>query len=1740
MMRKVMKILLCLAFVALFTATVAAEPAPQADGSLVAAAGNGRVYNEAAGETEPAIYIIQLTGEPVATYTGGIAGLAATSPLATGAHKLDSKSQESLAYEQYLADKQNQFVSDMNNLLGRNVDISFYYRHAYNGVAAFLSPAEAAQVAGMNGVNLLYRESFEEILTDAGPAFIGAETIWNASGGNKGEGIIVGIIDTGINSGHPSFADVGGDGYDHTNPFGSGNYVGYCVANPGFCNDKLIGAWAFHPSSSDPEDADGHGSHTASTVAGNYLEDPVLYAPTANYTFASVSGVAPHANIIAYQVCVPSCPTSATTAAVNQAVIDGVDVTNYSISGGTNPYVETTAVAFRNAVAAGVFPANSAGNSGPTPGTVGHQGPWIMTVAASTHNRAVLNSVVDLNNSSGPLPDILGESAATGYGPATLVYAGDAPYNNPLCNPFPPGTFSGEIVVCDRGTIGRVEKGQNVLNAGGGGMILANNASSAASLNADTHVLPATHISYADGVALKAWMAAGTNDVGRITGGTVDYDAMYGDNMASFSSRGPAGGTVPGLANLIKPDVTAPGLNILAAFNAGFSTPPEFNIISGTSMSSPHAAGAAALIRAMHPTWTPAEVKSALMMTGITALEKEDNSTPTDPFDLGSGRVNLTAAGDVGFVLNITDAEYVAANPATGGDPKLLNLPSLANNNCAGTCTWTRTLRSVLTTDQEYNASVSGPTGVTGTVTPSNFTLAAGGTQVITIELDVTGAVLGSWAFAQVNIEPAPLAAPMVDLLNEQFSGATFPPAGWAVYKLAGTGTTTWIRDTAQSYSPPASARRIFGGSGDGNQDDWLVTPPLALDGSTLTYYDRGDWMGDYGYSGVWISTASCNPADGQFVELLETADILEDAWRATPVSINLSAYNGQTACLAFRYGGVFAHTWWIDDVVVTSGGGGGVPAAHMPIAVIPAQAPVGPVIDVSPDSLESLQAPDSVVVQQLTISNQGDQTLTWTIDEESPVFRGTDGGDNAVAAENAVGMQAGPVIINPLTGYRYPTGGVLYDNGPLVNCAGCGVGGADESVLQNVSLGMSTLGFGHQFSVGNRMADDFTVSDPEGWSIDSIDFFAYQSFAGPPSTITGVYFQIWDGPPNDAGSSVIFGDTTTNRMSSTTWANIYRVTETTTGANTDRPVMVSTATAGIWLAPGTYWLDWMSDGSAASGPWAPPVTITGQTTTGNALQFTGTWGPANDTGTSTQQDLPFILMGTVGGGGGGCTPSDIPWASVSPTSGSTSAGGSSTVDVTFDSTGLGAGTYTGDLCISSNDSTTPEVFVPLTLTVTSDLPDIVVAPASLSSSQPPDSTSSEDLTISNVGTADLTWTVTEAAGAGPLGGNWSDDFDSYATDSQIHGQGGWKGWFNDPGAGAFVRDTYAVSAPNSVEILGGSDLVHEYSGYTSGFWTYTAWQYVPTDFVGESYFIMLNQYNDAGTTMNWSTQVMFSSVGDMVINDGVSGGTLPLVKGEWVEIRVEIDLDNNTQTFYYDGQMLFAGTWTNEVSGGGIANIAAVDLFANGASAVYYDNISLMAPPPPPCDAPTDLPWLSVAPDNGTTVGGDSSTVTVTFDSTGLSAGDYTGLLCVDSNDPDTPRVEVPVTLTVLPAVYGVEVAAEDADLSGNVGTTVMYMVWITNTGNVEDTFDLTAVGIWDAAPSVPSVTLAAGASTSVMVHVDVPAGANDGDTDVTTFTATSQSAATATASVDLTTTAVVEIVDTNTYIYLPIILKP
>lgn len=1368
--------------------TSATGPAPSGQGK--------GVVLEPAGATGEAYYIVQLSQAPLASYRGNIEGLAATNPAARGQVKVDVNHPDSVAYLAYLDSLHSQFVASVEQTLGRSVIVGDHYRYAFNGMSMLLTPDEAAAVARLDGVNQLQRNFMRQIDTDNGPAWIGAPSIWDGSvgggQGTQGEGIVVGVIDTGINMDNPSFADVGDDGYNHTNPLGA--FVGWCnPADPDYdptlvCNDKLIGVRSHPDASDDPEDEDGHGSHTASTAAGNHVDEAVLAAPTIVIT-RSISGVAPHANIIAYDACTPSgCALTALVDHIDQTIPDGVDVINYSIgsTAASDPWNDSDSLAFLGVYDAGVFAAVSAGNAGPGPGTIGSpsNSPWLTASGASTHNRAFQSSLVNMSGgNTTPPPDLHGWSISTGYGPAPIVYAGAAPYNNPLCDVFPANTFTNnEIVVCDRGTVGRVQKGQNVLDAGGNGMVLVEVAAGAGpgNLVADPHVLPAVHLITADGTALKTWLATGTNHMATITPTSMDVDDANGDIMASFSSRGP-NTAVP---NIIKPNITNPGVSILAAYK----DPEDINVISGTSMASPHTAGSAALLRSLHPEWTPGEIMSVLMTTSITdGIVKNDGVTDADPFDRGAGRVQLTNAGIAGLVLDETAANFTAADPGNGGDPSTLNIASLANDECETSCSWTRTVSSTLDFDVHWDVTATAANGIVLTVAPNSFDLSAGGSQDVTITADVTGATEFNWTFGEVEFVPT----------------------------------------------------------------------------------------------------------------------------------------------------------------------------------IIPDHAPEV----------------------------------------------------------------------------------VLWDNGSMVNSPGTGPGGADQSVLQSVSLGMNTLGFGVNSDSVLRVSDNFTVTDPAGWTVNSLTFYAYQTNSGGTSTLDWSDLRIWDGPPN-AGGSIIFGDITTNRLINTDWSGIYRVTETTL-MTTTRPVMAAETEAEVFLPQGTYWADWSIGGTLASGPFSPPITINGVITTGNALQFVGAdgWVPLSDTTDSLirgYQGMPFIVEGTVGG-----------------------------------------------------PSVATAHFPVALIAIEGGEPDIEVDPAEVTSTQAPDTVVTETLTIENVGTADLTWDIVEDDGPTvPLGG-WSDNFDSYATGSQIHGQGGWKGWFDDINAGAFVTDTEALSSPNSVDIQSPTDLVHEYTGYNTGFWTYTAWVYVPSDLTSTSYFILLNKYDDAGADLNWSVTVTFEPGSGQVENTGASGGTLPLITDEWVQLRVEIDLINDIQEFYYDGQLLYTGTWTDEISGDGDLNIGAVDLYAESASSVFYDDLSLVAAVPDACELPNDISWLAVDPDNGTTAAGGSDDVSVGFDSTGLSTGVYTGTLCVNSNDPIDPLVQVPVTLTVE------EPAAADVTLTKTVGTTpgecattdsitlplgtdgtpVVYCYVATNTGGdilsthgltdtVLGTISLPSGGVFDLGPS-ESVTV-------------------------------------------------------------------
>ncbi|WP_299927164.1 S8 family serine peptidase [uncultured Nocardioides sp.] len=726
-------------------------------------------------------YIVQLDAPAVPTR-------------ASAAGRGEAGTQSESAYRQDLKSEQADLVSSISRVTDGNAKVLYRYTEAINGIAVQLTRAQAQKVARIDGVAAVQVDFERELTTDKGPEWIGAPTVWDGSNvpagfeGNKGEGVIVGILDSGLNPANPSFADVvpeedGGDGYDHTNPLGAGNYLGMCdpdnaeqyVADWG-CNDKLIGYYNFEnpAAGGDPKDDvyddDGHGSHTGSTTAGNQVDATALAEGGDFSVTSTIKGVAPHANIIGYDVCDGGCQGYSILASINQAIIDDVDVINYSIgsSAASNPWTDADAVAFLNARANGIHVATSAGNAGPGAATIGGPGdvPWMTSVGATTHDRKYVSSVVDITaTDEATRPDIAGTGlSGPTDGSFPLVYAGD--FGNALCGAptdappgtgttFPAGTdFTGKIVICDRGGNGRVEKGVNVEALDAEGMILANDQASGNSLNGDAHALPTAHISYADGQALKQFMADHPGTEAALSGAVADVDPANGDIMAAFSSRGPNRAV-----SSISPSVSAPGVDILAA--AGVDNSVEWHFISGTSMASPHTAGALALLKGMQldlpeaDQWTPAEAQSALMTTSEREITDSDG-TAADWFDMGSGRIELRRAAKAGLVLDETLAGYQGADPATGGDVRDLNTASMADDECLQSCDWTRTFTGTATGAGTWDVSVENLSdGVTLTTDVDSIEVTDGGTADVAVTATIdAGMPTDEWLFGTLVLTP--------------------------------------------------------------------------------------------------------------------------------------------------------------------------------------------------------------------------------------------------------------------------------------------------------------------------------------------------------------------------------------------------------------------------------------------------------------------------------------------------------------------------------------------------------------------------------------------------------------------------------------------------------------------------------------------------------------------------------------------------------------------------------------------------------------------------------------------------------------------------------------------------------------------------------------------------------------------------------------------------------------------------
>ena len=414
-------------------------------------------------------YVVKFYDQGLLYYTGGVNNIESTSPQYNNTNKFQAHSAEVMAYGSYLNTLKNERETEIKNAIGSNYRMVYHYKAMYHGLMLSLTDEQAQIIKSLPNIASVEREPIYELDTERGPKWINADQIWDGSSvpvtgiPNKGEGILVGVIDTGINSDHPSFAATGpDDSYIHINPLGSGNFVGHCVGgdNDGIpapnaevvCNNKLIGAWAFTLASDTgaPEDNAGHGSHTAGTAAGNFWSGPFFDGGTQMaINLPQISGVAPHANIIAYDVC-EELTCSATSAGIDRAIQDGVDVINFSISGGNSPWNDNDRQ-FLDAVNAGIFVAVSAGNtrannSNPI-ADVNHKGPWLMTVAASTHDRNGNRELINLSGGTSPPGDLSGQSNTVGLGPAPIVYAGNFANGDPdpeqCLNPFPAGIIIG-------------------------------------------------------------------------------------------------------------------------------------------------------------------------------------------------------------------------------------------------------------------------------------------------------------------------------------------------------------------------------------------------------------------------------------------------------------------------------------------------------------------------------------------------------------------------------------------------------------------------------------------------------------------------------------------------------------------------------------------------------------------------------------------------------------------------------------------------------------------------------------------------------------------------------------------------------------------------------------------------------------------------------------------------------------------------------------------------------------------------------------------------------------------------------------------------------------------------------------------------------------------------------------------------------------------------------------------------
>ncbi|XP_040362065.1 subtilisin-like protease SBT5.4 [Rosa chinensis] len=590
--------------------------------------------------------------------------------------------------------------------------IIYSYNRYINGFAATLEEEEAAEIAKHpnvvsvflnQGIKLHTTHSWNFMLLERN-GVIHPSSIWKKA--RFGEDTIIANLDTGVWPESESFSDKG------FGPIPS-RWKGICQNDTtGFsCNRKLIGARYFNKGHAalagpvlDPyvysaRDLNGHGSHTLSTAGGNFVPGASVFG-VGNGT---AKGGSPKARVAAYKVCWPEfgseCSDADILAAFDEAIHDGVDVISVSlgVDHPQNYFEDGAAIGAFHAVKHGIVVVCSAGNSGHYAGTVTNVAPWIITVGASTLDRE-FEAFVELRNGlrlkgrslSKPLPDDILYPLITG---AQAKAVNSSAEDAMLClrGTLDPKKVKGKILVCRRGISPRLDKGQQAALAGAVGMILCNDEASGNVLSDDYHVLPASNINYKDGVAVFAYINSTDDPLGFITAPTAQLNRKPAPFMAAFSSQGPNMLT----PQILKPDITAPGVNIIAAYTQAKSPTGQsydkrripFVTESGTSMSCPHVAGVVGLLKTLYPDWSSSAIKSAIMTTARTRDNtvnpmRNGSFIKATPFNYGHGHIRPNRAMDPGLIYDLNINDYLDFLCVIGYNKTMMQLFSEAPYKC--------------------------------------------------------------------------------------------------------------------------------------------------------------------------------------------------------------------------------------------------------------------------------------------------------------------------------------------------------------------------------------------------------------------------------------------------------------------------------------------------------------------------------------------------------------------------------------------------------------------------------------------------------------------------------------------------------------------------------------------------------------------------------------------------------------------------------------------------------------------------------------------------------------------------------------------------------------------------------------------------------------------------------------------------------------------------------------------------